>query len=163
MIGSILDNMKNTLKICMISSSGGHLKELNELKDVSKDYKTFQIVEKDDFSSLKIGTKQYFVRKIDRDEKHFFINFLNSFITIHKIFLKEKPNVVITTGALIAFPACIIGKLRGAKIIYIESYARINSLSLTGKLVYRFSNLFIVQWEELTEKYKKAKFYGSLF
>lgn len=80
-----------------------------------------------------------------------------------KILKKEKPDFVITTGALIAFPFCIFAKLRGTKIIYIESFARVNNQSLTGKLVYPFADLFLVQWEPLLKFYPKAKYVGGIF
>ena len=77
--------------------------------------------------------------------------------------MQEKPEVIITTGALIAFPFCLIGKLKKTKVIYIESFARVNNKSLTGKLVYPFADLFIVQWESMLELYPKAKYTGGIF
>ena len=70
---------------------------------------------------------------------------------------------MITTGALIAYPFCVIGKMMGAKIIYVESFARVKKPSLTGKLLYPFADLFIVQWEDMLEKYPKAVLGGGIF
>ena len=53
-------------------------------------------------------------------------------------------------------------KLFGKKVIYIESLAKVNSLSVTGKMVYPFANKFYVQWEDLAKKYKKAEYLGRL-
>lgn len=154
---------KKSVKICMVSSSGGHLKELNELRMISEKYDTFQITEFDKFSNIRIGNRQYYVRKIDRDEKYFLFNFLLIFIKTMVCFFRERPNIILTTGALVAYPACVIGKLMGAKVIFVESFARTKKLSLTGKLVYKFVDLFIVQWPTLSEKHPKAKYYGGLF
>ena len=77
--------------------------------------------------------------------------------------MKEKPDVVITTGALVAFPICLIAKIFGKHIIYIESFARVNSRSLTGRLLYPISDLFLVQWEEMLKFYPKAKYVGGIF
>ena len=96
-------------------------------------------------------------------EKRFFFHFFKLFKSALKILKKEKPDFVITTGALIAFPFCIFAKLRGTKIIYIESFARVNNQSLTGNLVYTFSDLFFVQWEPLLKFYPKAKYVGGIF
>ena len=79
------------------------------------------------------------------------------------IFIKERPDYVISTGALATYPICRIAKFFNKKVIYIESYARINDLSLTGKKVYKFADLFFVQWEQLIHKYPKAIYAGSLF
>ena len=76
---------------------------------------------------------------------------------------REKPKVVVTTGALISFPFCVYGKLMGAKVIYIETFARVNDRSLTGRLVYPIADLFLVQWESLLELYPKAKYVGGIF
>ena len=60
-------------------------------------------------------------------------------------------------------PVCVIGKLMGMKIIHVESFTRIRDLSLTGKIVYPFADLFVVQWKQLVQKYPKAVFGGALF
>ena len=58
---------------------------------------------------------------------------------------------------------CYIGKLFGSKIIFIETYANMNSKTLSGKLVYPIAHLFLVQWESMTKLYPKAKYIGPLF
>ena len=80
-----------------------------------------------------------------------------------KIMKAEKPDFIITTGALIAFPFCVFAKMRSVKVIYIESFARVNNQSLTGKLVYPLADLFLVQWESLLKLYPKAKYVGGIF
>nr|WP_225349401.1 hypothetical protein [Limosilactobacillus reuteri] len=54
-------------------------------------------------------------------------------------------------------------KLMKKKVIYIESFARITTPSLTGKILYHFADLFIVQWKELLKVYPKAKYFGGIF
>jgi UDP-N-acetylglucosamine:LPS N-acetylglucosamine transferase len=77
--------------------------------------------------------------------------------------MKEKPDALFSTGSEIAIPAFYIGKfLFGAKLIFLESIARIKDISLTGKVLLPIVNLFLVQWEELLHKYKKAKFWGRV-
>ena len=60
-------------------------------------------------------------------------------------------------------PVCIIGKLMGIQVIYVESYTRLKDLSLTGRILYPFADLFLVQWKQLTRKYPKAVYGGALF
>lgn len=134
-------------KICFVSSSGGHLKEIIALKELSNYYSAFLVSEKSDFTNVDFGCKQYFVSKIDRKERFFIFHFFTLFFKALNILRTEKPDIVLTTGALASFPFCLLGKFLSMKIIYIESYARINKPSLTGKLVYRFADLFIVQWK----------------
>lgn len=91
------------------------------------------------------------------------IHFIKIFTRAMKILSKEKPEFIITTGALIAFPFCLCAKIMRCKVIYIESFARVNNRSLTGRLVYPFADLFLVQWESLLEFYPKAKYVGGIF
>lgn len=154
---------KKNIKICFIASSGGHWEELMSLREISDSYDAFFVTEEggqaEDFTLSKI----YTLPQINRHEKRFFLHFLKLFGNALKILKKEKPNFLITTGALIAFPFCFLAKLRGIKIIYIESFARVNNQSLTGKLVYPFADLFLVQWESLLKVYPKAKYVGGIF
>ena len=81
-----------------------------------------------------------------------------------RILLKERPQVVISTGGgEIAIPFCYIGKLLGAKVIFIETLARVTTRSAAGKLIYPLADLFLVQWETLLKRYgKKAQYWGSV-
>ena len=81
-----------------------------------------------------------------------------------KILLKEKPDVIISTGGgEIAVPFCYIGKVLGAKVIFIETLTRLTTPSGGGKLVYPIADLFLVQWESLLNRYgKKAKYWGKV-
>lgn len=152
------------MKICFIASSGGHWEELMCLREIAAENDCFFVTEKGG-QAEEFGNKYpiYVLEKIDRKEKHFLKNFFRLFRNSKKILREEEPDVVITTGALLAYPFCVRAKFMKKKVIYIESFARINELSLTGKLVYRLADDFVVQWPSLKEKYKKAKYFGGIF
>ena len=76
---------------------------------------------------------------------------------------KERPNLIISSGAAVAVPFFYLGKLFGAKLIYIEVFDRIDKPTLTGKMVYPIVDEFIVQWEEQKKVYPKAINLGSIF
>lgn len=78
----------------------------------------------------------------------------NTFLAI-KVLKKEKPNVIISSGAAVAVPFFYIGKLFGAKTVYIEVFDRIDKPTVTGKLVYPVTDKFIVQWEEMKKFIQK--------
>jgi UDP-N-acetylglucosamine:LPS N-acetylglucosamine transferase len=80
-----------------------------------------------------------------------------------KVLRKEKPDVLISSGAAVAVPFFYLGKLFGAKLIYIEVFDRIDKPTMTGKLVYPIVDKFIVQWEEMKQVYPKAVDLGSIF
>jgi UDP-N-acetylglucosamine:LPS N-acetylglucosamine transferase len=89
---------------------------------------------------------------------------VRTFYDAIKIILKERPNVIVTTGGgEIAVPFCYIGKLFGAKIIFIETLARIHEPSGGGRFIYPIADLFLVQWRSLLKVYgKKAKYWGNV-
>ena len=105
----------------------------------------------------------YTLPQINRHERGFVRHFVKLFFRAREILHAQKPDMVVTTGALLAFPFCLLGKMMGAKIVYIESFARVHSKSLTGRLVYPFADLFLVQWETMLRLYPKAKFVGGIF
>lgn len=151
------------MRICFVASMGGHLEEIAQLKKIYNRYDSFLITEENDFQDIKIGKKIYFVPHINRKELGFIKKFIKLFFNIRDILKKEEFDYVITTGALISFPVAVIAKFSKVKIIYIESFARVHTLSVTGKLMYPIADLFIVQSTELQQKYKKVIYGGSIF
>ena len=79
------------------------------------------------------------------------------------IWVKEKPDCLITTGTMVVVPMALLAKLCGKKLIYIESFAKIKDANRAGRFLYRYADLFIVQWESMLEVYPKAVFGGSIY
>ena len=79
------------------------------------------------------------------------------------IYIKIRPKYIISTGAHTAGPMCCLGKIFGSKIIYIETFANSKTKSATGSIVYKFADLFIVQWEEMLELYPKGVYGGWIY
>ena len=78
-------------------------------------------------------------------------------------FIKYRPKYIVTTGTHTAGPMCCIGKIFGSKIIYIETFANINTKTKTGSLIYKFADLFVVQWKDMLKLYPKAIYGGKIF
>ena len=95
---------------------------------------------------------------------------MNIFVFLYNVFkcisivLKFKPDTVVTTGAHTGGIMCYVAKILRpkTKIIYIESLAKTNSLSMTGNNVYKIADKFYVQWQSLADKYEKAEYIGRL-
>ena len=81
----------------------------------------------------------------------------------YKVLKKERPDLIISTGAAVAVPYFYLGKLFKAKTVYVEIFDRIDSPTMTGKLIYPVADKFIVQWEELKKVYPKAINLGGIF
>lgn len=162
-----LDNKSNK-KVLFISSTGGHLNELLMLKSMFNKYNYQIITEKTDSSKnlkKKYGRKNtHFLIYGTRKQKliYPFILLINCFISLY-YFIKIRPKYVITTGAHTAGPMCCIGKIFGSKIIYIETFANRNTKSATGKIIYKFADLFIVQWKEMKKQYENSIYGGWIY
>lgn len=162
-----VDSMRDKKKALFIASTGGHLKELMQLQDLFEDFDYRIITEKTE-SNIKLrekyGKKINFLIYGTKDHmlSYPFKLIANCFISLYQ-FIKFRPKYIITTGAHIAGPMCCLGKIFGSKIIFIETYANASSKTITGKLVYKFADLFIVQWESMLELYPMAKYFGGVF
>lgn len=150
-----------------ISSTGGHLNEMMQLKKLFEQYDYYIVTEKTksnlwlakkyksrvDF--LTYGTKDHMLT-------YPFKLLYNCFKSIF-IYIKVHPDYIITTGVHTAGPMCCIGKILGSKIIYIESFANISTKTATGRLLYPIADKFIVQWDNMKKIYPKATYGGWIF
>ncbi|MBX9186041.1 PssD/Cps14F family polysaccharide biosynthesis glycosyltransferase [Clostridium sp. K04] len=150
-------------KICFIASTGGHFEQLMMLKPLMDKYESFIVTEKTEYSVIEDDRKIYYLNQVNRHEKTFIFKMALNFIKSLNLFIKERPDVVISTGALATIPMCIFAKVFKKKIIFIESFAKVNSPTLTGKLVYKFADQFYVQWEQMKEHYPNAIFRGGIY
>jgi len=78
-----------------------------------------------------------------------------------RVILYERPNVVISTGAAVGCIMCFLGKLLGAKVVWIDSIANVRLVSLSGRMVRHIADLFLVQWPELAEQYSNVEYSGA--
>lgn len=149
------------MKVCLVGSSGGHLTHLHMLQQFWSDKERFWVTfDKEDARSLLKDEKMYpCYFPTNRNVK----NLIRNTFLAWKIIAKERPDIIISSGAAVAVPFFYIGKLFGAKVVYIEVFDRVDKPTLTGKLVYPITDLFIVQWEEMKKVYPKAINLGSIF
>ena len=155
----VMSKEKN--KICLVGSSGGHLSHLYLLKPTWEQYDRFWVTfDKQDANSILVGEKVYHCyHPTNRNVKNLIKNTFLSF----KVLFKERPDVIISSGAAVAVPFFYLGKILGMKLIYVEVFDRVDKPTMTGKLVYPIANEFIVQWDEQLKVYPKAKNFGSIF
>lgn len=153
--------MEKKIKVCLVGSSGGHLTHLYMLKPFWENKERFWVTfDKEDARSLLEGEKLYpCYFPTNRNIKNLI---RNTFVAL-KTLKKERPSIIISSGAAVAVPFFYIGKLMGAKLIYIEVFDRIDKPTITGRLVYPIVDRFIVQWEEQKKVYPKSINLGSIF
>ncbi len=153
-------------RVMLVSSVGGHLEQLLSLKITEKKYETYIVTEENEMTKKLKGNKHnmFLLPYISRNFFFaFLLNYLKCFLLSFRLFLKVRPEVIISTGAGCTLPMCLIGKLMGSKIIFIETFARINTKTATGKICYYFADVFIVQWEGLKKIYPKAIYLGHIY
>ncbi len=155
---------KKDKKVCLISSSGGHFEELLTLAPLSEYYKTFIVTEKTKYNK-KDTRIDYFTLQVNRKQLSFIPRFICIFFKSLLVYIKERPDVIISTGVLAAIPMMMIGHFFKKKIIFIESFAKITSPTQTGAFVYKkkIADRFYVQWESMKEFYPDALFLGGVF
>lgn len=152
-------------KVMFICSAGGHLTEMLKIDRLFKKYDYVLVTEKNDISIklkdkynidyLMYGSRYY-------PFKYIFV-FSYNFLKSIYLFLKYKPDLVYTTGAHTCVVMCYIAKLFKKKIIFVEVFDRINNPTLSGRMVHRIADTFIVQHEEMLEKYEHSKYIGGVY
>ena len=154
-------------RVLFISSTGGHLSEMLELKELFNKYDYHIITEKTKSTMSLKGEYPGKVNYLIYGTKDHMLTYpfkliANCFKSLF-LYIKIRPGAIITTGAHTAGPMCCIGKIFGSKIIYIESFANVNTKTITGKLIYHFADLFIVQCESMLKLYPKAVYGGWIY
>lgn len=133
------------------------------LRPLMDKYESFIVTEKTNYLVSNNDYKFYYLKQVNRHEFRLIYYMIYNILITMKIFLKEKPDIIISTGALATIPMCIVAKIFRKKIVFIESFAKVNSPTLTGKLLYKFADKFFVQWESMKEFYPNAIYKGGIY
>jgi len=150
------------MKICFAASSGGHFEQLLMLKPLMEKYDSFILTEKTGYE-IKTPVRCRQVNQINRRERFFIFKWIRLCFQSLAIYLSEKPDVVICTGVLAMVPMCLLAKMARKKLIYIESFAKVTSPTISGKLMYKFADRFYVQWEQMLEIFPNAICKGGIY
>ena len=158
-----MDKKKRTLKICFAASSGGHFDQLMMLRPLMEQHDSFVVTEKTAYETNVQGIKTYYMIQVNREEINCLLKLLVNTFKSLRLYFAEKPDVIICTGVLAMIPLCLICKLFGKKLIFIESFAKVTSPTRSGKLLYRFADQFYVQWPQMLEVYPNAIYVGGIY
>lgn len=149
-----------------ISSEGGHFSELLQLTKTMNQYNSFIVTEKNflsDECKANYGTRINFLLNTKPKKPSYIILAPINILYSLYYFIKINPDVIITTGAHTAVAMCYIAKLSGKKIIYIETFANLESKTLTGILIHPIADVFVVQWESMLKLYPDAIYLGGVY
>ncbi|APZ46552.1 oligosaccharide biosynthesis protein Alg14 [Polaribacter reichenbachii] len=142
-------------KVVAISSIGGHWIQLLRLKPVFEDVQMVFITTKASFKSMVSESDTFYVIPDgNRTDK---IGLLKAIKTLFVIYRKEKPDVIITTGAAPGLMGICVGKLLGIHTIWLDSIANCEELSMSGRIAKKIANTVYTQWEHLATNNVKYK------
>lgn len=146
-------------RILLVASPGGHLLQMLALEPAWRDLDRV-------WATLPAADVEHLLAEENvvlchgptaRNLKNAVRNLLLAWRTVRR----EKPDVILSTGAALAVPFFIVGRLTRRRLIYVESLTRVKGLALSGRLVYPLTDGFFVQWPETTTR-ARAKYVGSV-
>lgn len=179
---------KEPASILVVAGSGGHTREILSLvSSLGEHYRPryYVVADTDGVSEAKINqcekerdgsgpTPEFNIFTIPRS-REVKQSYLTSVLSTCRALLysvplvfKLTPDVILTNGPGTCIPICFAGLLikwfgiKNTLIVYVESFCRVTSLSLSGNLLYHFADHIFVQWPELVTKHPKAKYIGRL-
>ena len=148
---------KRTASVLAIASIGGHWIELQRLTPLFKEHDVTYISNKDFISNKVGGSKYYKVPDANKDEK---INLIRCFCMVFLRIAVLRPGVIITTGAAPGLMGIVVGRIFGAKTIWIDSVANVEKLSLSGRIAVKIADRVYTQWSHLSTQ--KVVYRGNL-
>jgi UDP-N-acetylglucosamine:LPS N-acetylglucosamine transferase len=147
--------------VLLVCSSGGHLTQLYNLRPWWERFRRVWVTfDKEDARSILrdetiIAAHHPTTRNIP--------NLLRNSVLAWRVLRRHRPDVIVSTGAGVALPFFLLGRILGIRTIYIEVFDRIDAPSLTARLCYPLSDLFALQWEEQARFFPRGKVVGALF
>ena len=148
------------MKICLVSSGGGHISQLLKLAESWTGHETFCVTTTGVVTErLREYGEVYVVGECNRER---LLRLIWVLARSTRVILREKPDVVMSTGAAVGCIFCFLGKLLGAKAIWIDSITNVDHISLSGRMVRYVADLFLVQWPELAGQYSNVEYVGAM-
>ena len=148
------------LNICLVASAGGHLSQLLKLADSWAGGETFFVTTTEVVRDrLSVFGRVYVVGECNREHP---LRVIRVLVWCIKAVFRERPDVIISTGAAAGCMVCFLGKLLGAKVVWIDSITNVEKISLSGRMVRYIADLFLVQWPELVEQYNNVEYAGNV-
>ncbi len=146
-------------KVLIVASPGGHLLQMLALEPAWGDMERSWV-------TLRSTDVEYLLKDEDVTYGHGptprnIGNFFRNLRLARRVLREQDPSVIVSTGAGLALPFFLLGRLQRRRLVYVESITRVEKLALTGRLVYPLATSFFVQWDSLADL-PRASFHGSV-
>jgi UDP-N-acetylglucosamine:LPS N-acetylglucosamine transferase len=152
---------QRTGSVLIVCSTGGHLLQMHEMREAWEPFERAWVTfDKSDARSLLAG--EDVVHAYGPTNRNI-PNFLRNIRLAWRVVRSRRPAAILSTGAGVAVPLAGIGRLHGARTIYVESFTRMDGLSLSGRMIAPVATSFYVQWPELATARRGLRFAGNLF
>lgn len=148
------------MKVLIVCSSGGHLTQAMALREWWQAHQTHWVTLPTDDARTKLAGCD--VREAHYPTVRNLPNLLKNFLLANKVLRELRPDIIFSSGAAIALPFFMQARFFNARTVYLEPVDRIESPSLSGRLVYPFADQFLVQWPQLAEQFPGAKNVGII-
>lgn len=148
------------MRVVLVCSPGGHLQQMLAMRPAWDDWqRAWVTLPGSDVSSLLAKESVTLAHgPTNRSPR----NLARNLRVAWRVLRSERPNAILSTGAALAVPFFLLGRLLGIRTVYVESVTRTESLSLSGRIVYPLASAFFVQWPELAARLKKARYEGAV-
>jgi UDP-N-acetylglucosamine:LPS N-acetylglucosamine transferase len=152
--------MERAMRVCLAASAGGHASELMRLQSCWEGWECFAVVTSEVVAQqwARFG-RVYVVAESNRQHP---LRVLRTLAGCLCITLRERPAVILSTGAVVGCLMALLGKLRGARIVWIDSMANMERRSLSGRLVRPCADLVLTQWPEVAKQYRRVEYAGHI-
>lgn len=151
---------KRKPRVCFVSSSGGHWEQLKKLQPIGDKYSSIYVTEK---TKIETPLANYLMLQTDLKDKLMPVKMLLNAAYSLLIWIRHRPDFVVTTGTMVAYPFYLLAVLLHKKFVYIETFGRANMPTEAGKRMEKHSDLFVVQWESQKRFYDKSVYVGCLY
>ena len=152
--------MNKKLKICLAASAGGHLVQLLKISETWQDRDCFSVTTSPSVKGKLENFGPVFI--VGESNRNHPLKIIPVMFKCLGIIFKQRPDVVISSGALHGCLLCLFNKLRGGKVVWLDSIANTQKLSLSGRIVRPFADMIFSQWPDVAKKYDNVKFAGSV-
>jgi beta-1,4-N-acetylglucosaminyltransferase len=148
------------MKVLLVCSSGGHFKALQQLRPFWENHARVWVTFQNGTAEAALAGEQvrWAFSPTNRHLPNLFRNLMLALQLIHK----ERPQLILTTGAGVAVPFLLLGKLQGSATVFIESITRTKTLSLSARLVLPLLDVLYVHWPELQRRYPQAELISTV-
>ena len=157
--------MSDDMKLVVGASAGGHANELTLLLNAAEG---MWPVEPMAFVTTMQITAQGFAHRgkpvhvIGESDRRKPLQSIEVFFRTFWLALRLRPDAVVTTGSMPLMLFCVWAKLFGAKVVWIDSVAQIDAMSVSGQVMRRVADLCLVQWPELVARYPGVEYAGEV-